>query len=45
VGQPLAEDAVSAPPPSQTDIEKLLEAASRYGVEIRAVSQSVRRGR
>jgi quercetin dioxygenase-like cupin family protein len=34
VGQPLADDAESAPPPSQADIEKLLEAASRYGVEI-----------
>jgi quercetin dioxygenase-like cupin family protein len=35
VGQPLADDAESAPPPSQTDIEKLLEAAPRYGVEIK----------
>ncbi len=35
VGQPLAEDAETAPPPTQTDIEKLLEAAHRYGVEIK----------
>ena len=35
VGQPLADDAEIAPPPSQADIEKLLEAASRYGVEIK----------
>lgn len=35
VGQPLADDAVSAPPPSPSDIEKLLEAAPRYGVEIK----------
>lgn len=35
VGQPLAEDAEMAPPPSQSDIEKLLEAAPRYGVEIK----------
>jgi len=34
VGQPLADDAESALPPSQADIEKLLEAAPRYGVEI-----------
>jgi hypothetical protein len=35
VGQPLADDAETAPPPSQADIEKLLEAAPRYGVEIK----------
>ncbi len=35
VGQPLADDAETAPPPSQTDIEKLLEAAPRFGVEIK----------
>lgn len=35
VGQPLAADAETAPPPSQADIEKLLEAAPRYGVEIK----------
>lgn len=35
VGQPLADDAEAAPPPSQADIEKLLEAAPRYGVEIK----------
>ena len=35
VGQPLADDAQAAPPPSQADIQKLLEAAPRYGVEIR----------
>jgi len=35
VGQPLAGDAETAPPPSKADIEKLLEAAPRYGVEIK----------
>jgi quercetin dioxygenase-like cupin family protein len=35
VGQPVADDAQSAPPPTQADIEKLLEAAPRYGIEIR----------
>lgn len=34
VGTPLADDVVTAPPPSHTDIQKLLEAAPRYGVEI-----------
>lgn len=34
VGQPVAEGA-SAPMPSPADIQKLLEAAPRYGVEIR----------
>ena len=35
VGQPLADNAESAPPPNETDIQKLLEAAPRYGVEIK----------
>jgi quercetin dioxygenase-like cupin family protein len=35
VGQPLPDDADDAPPPSQADIEKLLTAAPRYGIEIR----------
>ena len=35
VGKPLAEDVTTAPPPSETEIKKLLEAAPRYGVEIR----------
>lgn len=35
VGQPLADDEETASPPSQADIEKLLEAAPRYGIEIR----------
>lgn len=35
VGQPLADDAETAPPPSQANIDRLLEAAPRYGVEIR----------
>lgn len=34
VGQSLADDTETTPPPSQADIEKLLEAAPRYGVEI-----------
>jgi quercetin dioxygenase-like cupin family protein len=40
VGQPLADDAEIAPPPSQSDIEKLLDAAPRYGVEIRVSHHS-----
>jgi quercetin dioxygenase-like cupin family protein len=35
VGKPLADAADTAPPPSQADIDKLLEAAPRYGVEIK----------
>jgi len=35
VGQPLADDAEMAPSPSKADIERLLEAAPRYGVEIK----------
>lgn len=34
VGQPLGDDAVAAPPPTPQEIEKLLEAAPRYDVEI-----------
>src|SRR5690606_22050713 len=34
VGRLLAEDEETAPPPSQADIEKMLEAAPRYGIEI-----------
>lgn len=36
VGTALADDEDSAPPPSEAEIKKLLEAAPRYGVEIRA---------
>lgn len=35
VGQPLAEDAITTAPPSQADVEKLFQAAPRYGVEIK----------
>jgi len=35
VGTPLADDVETAPPPSHADIEKLLQAAPRYGVEIK----------
>lgn len=35
VGQPVPPGATSAPPPTPADIEKLLQAAPRYGVEIR----------
>lgn len=35
VGTPLAHDADTAPPPSQSEIERLLEAAPRYGIEIK----------
>jgi quercetin dioxygenase-like cupin family protein len=35
VGQPLDEGATTAPPPTEGEIEKLLAAAPRYGIEIR----------
>ncbi len=35
VGTQLADNADTAPPPSEVDIKKLLEAAPRYGVEIK----------
>jgi len=35
VGTPLPDDATTAPPPSETEIKKLLEAAPRYGVQIK----------
>ncbi|MGE0756597.1 MAG: cupin domain-containing protein [Pirellulaceae bacterium] len=35
VGNPLTANAETAPPPSQADIEKLLEAAPRYGIQIK----------
>ena len=35
VGTPLADDVTTAPPPSEAEIKKLLEAAPRYGVEIK----------
>jgi hypothetical protein len=35
VGQPLAEDATTTPPPSQAEVDRLLKAAPRYGVEIK----------
>ncbi|MEZ6087702.1 MAG: cupin domain-containing protein [Pirellulaceae bacterium] len=35
VGQPLGVDDVTAPPPSEAEIKRLLEAAPRYGVEIK----------
>jgi mannose-6-phosphate isomerase-like protein (cupin superfamily) len=34
-GEPLADDAETAPPPSPADIERLLTAATRYGIEIK----------
>ena len=34
VGQTLPDDATAAPPPTEEDIRRLLEAAPRYGVEI-----------
>ena len=34
-GVPVAQGATTAPPPSKTEIEKLLEIAPRYGIEIR----------
>jgi quercetin dioxygenase-like cupin family protein len=35
VGQPVADDAETAPPPGEADIERLLEAAPRYGIQIK----------
>ncbi|QDV42587.1 Quercetin 2,3-dioxygenase [Stieleria neptunia] len=35
VGQLLPDDAATAPPPSEDEIEKLLKAAPRYGIEIK----------
>jgi quercetin dioxygenase-like cupin family protein len=35
VGQPVADDATSAPPASQEEIEALLAVAPRYGIEIK----------
>lgn len=35
VGQPLADNATAAPPPDEAEIRNLLEAAPRYGVEIK----------
>jgi len=37
VGLPLAEDATTAAPPSQSEVEKLLQAAPRYGIEIKVL--------
>lgn len=38
VGTPLADDVTTAPPPSAAEIQKLLEVAPRYGVEIKVPS-------
>jgi quercetin dioxygenase-like cupin family protein len=35
VGRPLADDALTADPPTKEEIEKLLAAAPRYGIDIR----------
>jgi quercetin dioxygenase-like cupin family protein len=35
VGEPLADGAATASPPSKEDIEKLLAVAPRYGIEVR----------
>lgn len=35
VGVPVAEEATTAPPPTQGEIERLLAIAPRYGIEIR----------
>lgn len=35
VGQPVAADEIAAPPPTADDIQKLLSAAPRYGLEIK----------
>src|ERR1700688_4344596 len=35
IGVPVAQGATTAPPPAQAEIEKLLEIAPRYGIEVR----------
>lgn len=35
VGMPVAQGATTAPPPTKAEIEKMLEIAPRYGIEIR----------
>ena len=35
VGAPVEQGAVSAPPPTKDDLEKMLAAATSYGIEIR----------
>ena len=40
VGTPLADDETAAPPPREAEIKKLLEAAPRYGVEIKVPHDS-----
>ena len=35
VGQPVDQGALSAPKPTKADIEKLMAAAPRYGIEIK----------
>ena len=39
VGTPLDDDATTAPPPSEADIKTLLEAAPRYGVDIKVPNE------
>jgi quercetin dioxygenase-like cupin family protein len=40
VGQPVDSGAITAPKPSQEEIEKLLDVAPRYGIEIRLPSHN-----
>jgi hypothetical protein len=35
MGQSLSDDGKTAPPPTPLDIDKLLKAAPRYGIEVR----------
>ncbi len=35
VGLPVAQGTTTAPPPTKQEIEKLLEVAPRYGIEVR----------
>jgi len=39
VGQPVAQGAVTAPPPAKEEIEKMLSVAPKYGIEIRLPGQ------
>lgn len=39
VGRPVAEGATTAPPPSKSEIENLMQAARRYGIEIHLPEQ------
>ena len=45
VGQPIPDDVELAPAPTQADIERLIEAAPRYGLQIKAPTEAMRSNR